>query len=134
MSALHARPKPGAFDPSPHNKLSVVHSTGLPDREVWGIGTRTLGVQPGRDKIHGRADVPVKALVEQKLRTIRDDKPFKRHTSVIGWPETADADLRKQQLKETCLKLSQDPDIKLVIPGSPITQADEFGPEGRDHG
>jgi len=123
MSPLNSRPKPGAFDPSPHNELSVVHSSALQDREVWEIGIHTLGTQPGRDKIHGRADVPVRALTERKLRAILDDNPFKRHTSVIGWPAPADPDERKQQRKQLCLELSQDPDIRLIIPESPIIRA-----------
>src|SRR5271169_3487849 len=91
-------------DPSPHNELSVVHSTGLPESDVWQIGRQTLDNQPGRDKIHGRADVPVRALIERKLRAIRDDNPFKRHTSVIGWPESSDPDERNQLRMQICLE------------------------------
>src|ERR1017187_6914604 len=58
LSKSHGKPKRTAFDPSPHNELSVVHSTGLPDRDLWQIGRQTLVDQPGRDKIHGRADIP----------------------------------------------------------------------------
>ena len=39
-----------------------------------------------RSKIYGRAEVPVWAVVENKLHEIRDDDPFDRHTSAIGWP------------------------------------------------
>lgn len=122
MSLSHYRPKPGAFDPVPGKPLSVVHSTGLPDSDIWEIGRLyALSTQPGRDRIHGRADVPVKALIDRELRAIRDDKPFRRHTSVVGWPESADPDERKRLRKQVCLELSQDPEIKLVIPESPIT-------------
>ena len=120
MSRLHGRPKPVAFEPPADNELSVVHSTGLSDHEIWEIGRLTLGTQSEREKIHGRADVPVKSLVERKLRAIRDDNPFQRHTSVIGWPRFSDPDERKQQRLEICLALSQDPDVKLVIPETPI--------------
>jgi hypothetical protein len=120
ISKSHGRPKPAVFDPPPDDKLSVVHSTGLSDRDVWEIGRLTLRNQPGREKIHGRADMPVKALIDRKLRATRDDNPFKRHTSVTGWPEPADRDERKQQRVQICLELSQDPDVKLVIPESPI--------------
>ena len=113
----------GAFDPGRYDELSVVHSTGLPDTDVWEIGKLTLGTQIGRDKIRGRADVPVKALIRNKLRAIRDDKPFKRHTSVVGWPNPDDPDQKKQQRIDICLKLSQDPDVKLFIPESPITRS-----------
>jgi hypothetical protein len=112
---------PDAFYPPPDDELSVVHSTGLPDQNVWEIGKlHALGNQAGRDKIHGRADVPVKAFIDRKLRAMRDDNPFERHTSVIGWPNSEDPDQRKQQRKLICLELSQDPTIKLVLPESPI--------------
>ena len=125
MNKLCTRPKPDAFYPPPDDELSVVHSTGLRDCDVWEIGRRhTLGSQSGRDKICGRADAPVKALIERKLRAIRDDNPFKRHTSVIGWPESTDADQRKQLRKQICLELSEDPDIKLILPESPIIICD----------
>ncbi len=120
LSASRGRPKRTAFDPSPHNELSVVHSTGLPDRDVWQIGRQTLNDQPGRDKIHGRADIPVKALIDRKLCAIRDDNPFQRHTSVVGWPEPSNPDERKQQRMLICLELSQDLEIKLVMPEGPI--------------
>lgn len=124
MTLSASRPKPEAFSPPADNKLSVAHSTGLPDRDVWEIARlHALGTQPGRDKIHGRADIPVKALVERKLRAVRDDIPFKRHTSVIGWPDPNDPDERKRQRKQICLELSQDPDVKLVIPESPIIRS-----------
>lgn len=129
MSTQHARPKPGAFSPSPHDELSVVHSTGLGDGDVWKIGALTLGTEPPRDKIHGRADIPVKTLVERKLRAIRDDNPFTRHTSVVGWPDSADLDERKQERKQICLELSQDLRVKLVIPDSPTTHLADPNPE-----
>jgi hypothetical protein len=123
ISKSQGRPKPAAFDPSPHDELSVVHSTGLPDSEVWQIGTQTLDNQPGRDKIHGRADVPVSVLIKEKLRAMLDNNPFKRHTSVVGWPNPVGPDERKQQRKEICLQLSQNPDIRLVIPESSIIRS-----------
>jgi hypothetical protein len=130
ISKLNHQAKPEAFYPPPDYELSVVHSTGLLDRDVWEIGRlHTLSNQPGRDKIHGRADVPVKALVERKLRAIRDDNPFKRHTSVIGWPKSEDPDERKEQRNLICLELSLDPSVKLVIPESPITRSTVLRPE-----
>ncbi len=120
LSKSRGKPKRNAFDPSPYDELSVVHSTGLSDSEVWQIGRQTLNDQPERSKILGRADIPVKALVERKLHAIRDDNPFKRHTSVIGWPSPADPDERRQVRVQISLELSQDPDIKLIIPENPI--------------
>lgn len=123
ISKQQRRPKPVVFYPPPDSQLSVAHSTGLQDHEVWEISALTLGTQPGRDKIQGRADLPVRAFVEKKLRAIRDDEPFERHTSVIGWPEPGDLDERKQQRLLICLELSLDPDVKLVIPESPIIRS-----------
>lgn len=116
-------PKPGAFDPSPHNELSVAHSTDLPETEIWELGLKTIGAAPGRDKIHGRADVFVGALFDRKLRAVRDDSSFERHTSVVGWPNPDDPDERKQQRTEICLELSQDSRVQLVRPESPITRS-----------
>lgn len=123
ISKSRGMPKRTAFDPSPYDELSVVHSTGLSESEVWQIGRQTLDGQPGRGKIHGRADIPVKALVERKLRAIRDDNPFKRHSSVIGWPNPADPAARRQERVQISLELSQDSDIKLIVPESPIQSA-----------
>lgn len=123
MTTLHMRPKPGAFDPSPHSELSVAHSTDLPSDEIWGIGALTLGMERGRDRIYGRADVSVLALIEERLRVVRDDAGFRRHTSVKGWPESSNADERKQLRKQICLELCLDPGIKLVVPPSPIVKS-----------
>jgi hypothetical protein len=65
----------------------------------------------------------VKAFIERKLRAIRDDSPFERHTSVIGWPESSDPDERKQQRMLICLELSQDPEVRLLIPEKPIIRS-----------
>jgi hypothetical protein len=116
MSISNSRPKPTAFDPSPHNELSVAHSTGLTDEEIWEIGSHTLGTEPGRTTIYGRADVPVQALIEQLLRAVRDDNPFQRHTSVLGWPSPNDPNEAKQLRKLICLELSQHPEVTLAIP------------------
>jgi hypothetical protein len=116
------RPKPAAFDPSPYKELSTIHTTGLSHAAVWEVAVGALGDRPGRDQIHARADVPVDELLERKLRAVRDDDPFTRHTLVLGWPEVADPNQRKEQWKEICLSLSQCPRVHLVIPPSPITR------------
>ena len=114
------RPKPNAFDPSPHMELSGIHVTGLPDSTIWRIAKGTMRDQPGRDTIYARADVPVEQFVKQKLRAIRDDQPFERHTSVVGWPAITDTNERKERWKEICLALSESPEVQLVIPATPI--------------
>lgn len=114
------RPKPGAFNPSPYMELSVVHTSGMSDSEIWGVGKQTLGIEPGRDKIYGRADVPVQSLADVNLRALRDDKPFNRHTSVIDWPIESDANETKERWKQITLELSEDPRIHLVRPTTPV--------------
>jgi hypothetical protein len=116
MSRPNSRPKPTAFDPSPHNELSVAHSTGLTDDQIWEIGSHTRGTEPGRGTIYGRADVPVQVLIEQLLRAVRDDNPFERHTSVLGWPSSDDPNQTKQLRLAICLQLSQHPDVTLALP------------------
>jgi hypothetical protein len=122
FSKQHSRVKPGAFNPEPHPKLSVLHSTGLCDKEVWKCGQQTLGTQRGRTKIHCRADLAVEKFIAKKLQAIRDDDPFERHTSVVGWPRNADPDQQKAEIKAICLELSQDPEIRVVLPVAPITK------------
>jgi hypothetical protein len=114
------RPKPSAFDPSPYMELSTVHISGLSSDSVWAIGKQTLGNQPGRDKIHARADIPVESLIDVKLRALRDDRPFERHTSVIDWPIGSDGNEAKALWLEICLKLSEDARINLALPAEPI--------------
>jgi hypothetical protein len=116
------RPKPAAFDPSPYNELSTIHTTGLRHAAVWEVAVSALRDRPGRDQIHARADIPVDELLERKLRAVRDDDPFTRHTLVLGWPEVAEPNQRKEQWKEICLALSQCPRVHLVIPPSPIAR------------
>lgn len=116
------RPKPAAFDPSPYNELSTIHTTGLSHEAIWGIAANTLGDQPGRDQIHARADVPVDELLDRNLKAIRDDNPFARHALVLGWPQPGDPNQRKEQWKEICLALSQSPRVELVIPLVPIAR------------
>lgn len=115
-----SRPKPGVFNPSPYIELSVVHSSGLSDQEVWELGKQTLGSEPGRDKICGRADVPVQSLLDVKLRALRDDNPFKRHTSILDWPLGFDANETKAFWKQICLELSEDIRVSLALPAAPI--------------
>ena len=101
-------------------ELSVVHSSGLSDADTWEIGKQTLGNETGRDKIYARVDAPVQSFLDLKLRALRDDKPFKRHTSVIDWPIGSDAAETKQAWKLICLELSEDPRVSLALPADPV--------------
>jgi hypothetical protein len=122
FSGSKQRPRPAAFIPPASGELSTIHITGLADIAIWEIGLNTLGDQRGRDKIYARADIPVKQLREHKLRAVLDNKPFKRHASVLGWPEEADPDQRKERWKEICVTLSASPEVLLVIPPEPIVR------------
>lgn len=110
-----ARPKPAAFNPSPHNELSVVHSSGLSKHEIWELGKLTRGTEPGRSEIFCKIDAPVQTFNDVELRALRDDKPFIRHTSIIDWPIGSDANDAKALWKEICLKLSQDPRVSVAF-------------------
>jgi hypothetical protein len=102
-------------------KLSGIHVTDLADATIWEIAEKnTMRDEPGRDTIYARADVPVEQFRKQKLRAIRDDQPFERHTSVLGWPAITDTNERKERWKEICLGLSESPEVELVIPPTPI--------------
>lgn len=124
FSALKKRPRPAAFNPYPHSALSVIHVTGMGDIAVWEVGRYTLGTQPGRDKIYARADVPVAELLKQHLTAFLDNKPFKRHTSIVGWPDESDPIERKARWKQICIALSASPEVLLVIPSSPIVKTE----------
>jgi hypothetical protein len=122
FSSQRQRPKPNAFDPSPYSELSGIHVTGLSDYAIWTIAVNTLGGVPGRRTVYARADVLVGELLEQRLKAIRDDDPFERHTSITGWPTSDDANKQKEDWKAICLELSESPQVSLVIPPSPITR------------
>jgi hypothetical protein len=116
------RPKPGAFDPSPYMELSVAHTSNLSDAQVWRIGGQTLGSQPGRSTIYARADIPVLCLSDVKLRALRDDRRFRRHTSVIDWPLGSDTNETKALWKEICLELSEDLRVNLAVSPGPVVR------------
>ena len=120
FSLSNKRVKPGAFSPPPDLSLSAVHSTGVQELNIWSIGRRTLGTQPGRNTIYGRADLPVESLIAQKLQAIRDDNPFERHTSVVGWPQDPDKERQKEDIKAICLEISLDPKVRLVAADPPV--------------
>jgi len=116
------RPKPGVFNPSPYIELSVAHSSGLSDSEIWEVGRQTLSGEAGRDHIYGRADVPVFSLADVKLRALRDDNPFVRHTSVVDWPIGSDGNETKALWKQITLELSEDLRVSLALPAMPVSR------------
>jgi hypothetical protein len=112
------KPRPNAFEPPEDRQLSTVHSTNLSNDSVWLLARKTLG--PKRPHMYARADLAVRDLIEQELRAIRNDDPFERHTNVVGWPDSADADDRKSKTIEICLKLCHAPSMNLVFPPEKI--------------
>jgi hypothetical protein len=120
-SVQKGRPKPGAFDPPPDGELSTAHTTDLPDSEIWAISRLTLGTQPGRSRVYARVEIPVAELLKRNLFARRDDDPFPRHTTVVGWSQADDENDRKAKIKEVCVSLSACPEVMLVIAAQPIT-------------
>lgn len=102
-------------------ELSVVHSSGLTEIDLWELGERTKGSAPGRRNIYARADIPVQSFTDVKLRALRDDEPFIRHTSVIDWPLGSDGNEAKALWLQICLELSEDDRVKLEFPTALVT-------------
>ena len=97
--------KPSAFDPYPYNELSVAHSTGLTEAEVWAVG-ELVREACGRPVVYACADIDVAHISEQKLRAMRDDQPFQRHTNVLGWPSLENKDDQKRLCKGIATQLA----------------------------
>jgi len=120
------KPRPNAFEPPPEDRqLSTAHSTNLSNDDIWLLARRTLG--PNRRKVFARADLLVQDLIDQSLRAIRDDDPFERHTIVVGWPDSPDADERKAKTKEICLALCHAPSMNLELPPEVIVWSPPAG-------
>jgi hypothetical protein len=90
--------------PGRDQTLSCLHTTGLRNAEIWEIAKKTLGTQAGRDKIYGRAELQVAAILASKLKAVRDDFEIERHVTVSGWPAPG---LDKADQKEIALRLSK---------------------------
>jgi hypothetical protein len=104
--------KPGAFDPAPYTELSVGHTTALTVAEIWALGETVL-IHTGLPKLYARADIDVAHLAERKLKAIRDDQDYERHTNVIGWPDVEDPDLRKRVWKNIATSLADNATLAL---------------------
>lgn len=112
-AASKRRVKPTAFDPTPHPELSVAHSTGLSDPEIWRLARQTLTLDTVRTAVYARADIRVAEFLAIKLKTIRDDHPFERHANVSGWPEIADQNERKRTWKGLALRLADKSELQV---------------------
>jgi len=104
--------KTGAFNPSPYDELSVGHTTGLETVALWQLG-EVVRAYAGATKLHARADVDVRHATEKRLRAIRDDKDYERHTNVVGWPVIADEDIRKRIWKGLATHLADHASLEL---------------------
>lgn len=98
FSAPKKRAKPSAFDPSPHDELSVGHISGLDAPAIWAMGDVVRKLL-GRSALLARADLDVSDVLTRRLKSVRDDNPFQGHTNVVGWPPIADANERKRVWK-----------------------------------
>jgi len=95
--------------PPPDLKLSVYQITNLLDDEIWALGGNVLEQHP-QPRLYGRADVPVEAVQNQKLKAIRDDDP-PRHVNVVGWPNYADG---KDLMKSLAQQLAKSAKLNLL--------------------
>lgn len=86
-----------AFSPPKNQRLSVYHTTGVSDAEIWNIGDRY--VAPARGPILARADVNSQVIYENGLEVVVTGDPHPLHADVINW----DPDRRKARLQATKL-------------------------------
>ena len=105
--------KPGAFNPSPYDELSVGHTTGLDTAQIWQLG-EVVRAHTKSPTLYARADLDVAHVLEQKLKAVRDDQDYERHTNVIGWPVVADDDAKKRLWKHIASELADK--ATLVLP------------------
>lgn len=96
-STKHAA-KTAAFNPLPHQELSVGHTSELDEPAIWAIG-ETVRKLANRPRLLARADLQVLHITARELKAIRDDEGFPRHTNIKGWPHFGDEDERKRVWK-----------------------------------
>lgn len=90
------RVKPEAFVPHPHIELSVSCTEGLDEDIVWQIGRDTAESRRDKPTLHARADLAARAIREQQLEVVRDDRPL-YHANIVGWEGEKGAQLSKAQ-------------------------------------
>lgn len=99
--------KPDAFIPPKDLQLSVTRHINLSEEELWNIGQRVAEQAANTPKVplHGRADLCVRDVSAQKLRTEaapRDDN--RNHAHIIGWPlEKSARKIIAQELAEKAI-------------------------------
>lgn len=72
-----------AFMPPGDLRLSVFRTSGLNERDIWGIG-EDVGRESKRN-LHGRGDFLAGEVTRVNLDIDPDDIPL-RHANVVGWP------------------------------------------------
>ena len=79
--------KPDAFIPHPHSDLSVTRHLELDESALWRIGQEIADERMPPVTLHGRADINVMTVTQQKLQTQPDptiNNP--NHAIIVGWP------------------------------------------------
>jgi len=73
--------KPRAFLPPKDRKLSVCHTQGMRQNQIWQIGDNWIGKE-----VQYRADMKAESVKKVNLKVILDNNP-EYHVSITGWPE-----------------------------------------------
>lgn len=93
--------KPDAFIPHPHVELSLTRHREATDDELWREGERVAAIRHAT--LHGRADVPARAFVDEGLAVVAKPIPKNpNHADVQGWP--ADKPAQKMKATEIAIK------------------------------
>jgi len=95
-AATIGRVKPAAFMPPENLQTSVFRIQGLTDNEVWSLGFRHVAT-PGRPSLKARADFIAESVDDARL-VLRFDNTPPRHTSIVGWPPSKDAQMSRAQV------------------------------------
>lgn len=93
----NGRPHFASLMPDKAGERSVAHINGLDEAAIWLLGSNTLS-PPERTRLTGWADIPVEAVIRVRLRAIRDDLGFARHSKIVGWPTGPEDKSAQQEL------------------------------------
>ena len=101
----HWKTRFSAFMPPPDRELSTFNVDGLTDTQIWPLG-EAVRLERAVERMYGRAELPVSAVLAQDLKAIRDDNP-PRHVIVVGWPTDPDPAVEKARHKLKALELAR---------------------------
>ena len=90
-----------AFMPSPRTRdTSVYRTVHCSERKVWLIGDIFVArLRKDKRRIHGRADVKAKSVLQQELKIVPQLSPHPRHAIITKWPD----DKPQQRVKAMAL-------------------------------